>query len=193
MKYFIIFGPPGAGKGTQSVLLSKKYKLTHISTGDMLRKEIESNSELGIQVKKTIEDGKLIDDETILEIIGKIINDKSPEIKGYILDGYPRTLPQAISLDKILNEKGDKIEAVISLEVDENVIYERIARRAQIEGRKDDTDRSIIENRIAQYHKKTEPLIAYYKERGRYYPVKGNTTVEDGFERICSVIDNLNK
>jgi len=193
MKYYIIFGPPGAGKGTQSALLAGKYKLTHISTGDLLRKEIDSKSVLGLKVKAIIENGKFVDDATILEMINNVITSQSPDIKGYILDGYPRTIPQAEALDKILEERNQKVAAVISLEIDEEVIFQRIAHRARIEDRKDDMERATIENRIVQYHRKTEPLIAYYKERGKYYPVNGNKNVEENFNEICSIIDNINK
>jgi len=193
MKYYIIFGPPGAGKGTQSALLAGKYTLTHISTGDLLRKEIDSKSVLGLKVKALIENGKFVDDATILEMINNVITSQSPDIKGYILDGYPRTIPQAEALDKILEERNQKVAAVISLEIDEEVIFQRIAHRARIEDRKDDMERATIENRIVQYHRKTEPLIAYYKERGKYYPVNGNKNVEENFNEICSIIDNIKK
>ncbi|MEA5005169.1 adenylate kinase [bioreactor metagenome] len=191
MKYYIIFGPPGAGKGTQSVLLAEKYTLTHISTGELLRKEIESRSELGLKVKAIIENGKLVDDDTILELLNRVISGTQNGNKGYILDGYPRTIPQAEALDTILAAKGEKIAAVISLEIDEEVIFQRIALRAQLEERKDDMDRATIENRIAQYHRKTEPLIAYYKERGKYFQVNGNKKIDDNFKDICDILDKI--
>lgn len=191
MKYYIIFGPPGAGKGTQSVLLAEKYSLTHISTGELLRKEIESKSELGLKVKAIIENGRLVDDSTILELLNKVISETQNGNKGYILDGYPRTIPQAEALDKILEAKGQKITAVISLEIDEEVIFQRIALRAQLEERKDDMDRATIENRISQYHRKTEPLISYYKEGGRYFQVDGNKSIDDNFRDICDILDKI--
>lgn len=191
MKYYIIFGPPGAGKGTQSVLLAEKYSLTHISTGELLRKEIESKSELGLKVKAIIENGRLVDDATILEMLNKVVSEAQNGNKGYILDGYPRTIPQAEALDEILEAKGQKVTAVISLEIDEEVIFQRIAMRAHMEERKDDMDRATIENRIVQYHKKTEPLIAYYKESGRYYRVNGNKSIDENFKDICDIIDKI--
>ena len=191
MKYYIIFGPPGAGKGTQSVLLAEKYSLTHISTGELLRKEIESKSELGLKVKAIIENGSLVDDATILELLNKVISETLNGNKGYILDGYPRTIPQAEALDRILEAKGQIVTAVISLEIDEEVIFQRIAMRAQMEERKDDMDRATIENRIAQYHRKTEPLISYYKESGRYFQVDGNKSIDDNFKDICDIIDKI--
>jgi len=191
MKFYIILGPPGAGKGTQSALLAKKYSLLHISTGDMLRKEIEAGTELGIQVKQTIESGKLVDDETMLKLIKKIISEPQEGIKGFILDGFPRTLPQAEALDKMLSERKDSISAVIYLDIDEDIIFQRISYRAKMEDRKDDMERSTIENRIVQYHTKTEPLIVYYSNKGIFYRIKGDKSIEENFKEICSIIDKI--
>ena len=189
MKFYIIFGPPGAGKGTQSALLARKYSLLHISTGDMLRKEIEAGTELGVKVKQTIESGKLVEDETMLRLIKKTISEPKEGIKGFILDGFPRTLPQAEALDKMLSERENHISAVIYLDIDEDIMFKRIAYRARMEDRKDDMERSTIENRMVQYHTKTEPLIVYYSNKGILYRIKGDKSIEENFKEICSIID----
>jgi len=189
MKFYIIFGPPGAGKGTQSALLARKYSLLHISTGDMLRKEIEAGTELGVKVKQTIESGKLVEDETMLRLIKKTISEPKEGIKGFIFDGFPRTLPQAEALDKMLSERDNHISAVIYLDIDEDIMFKRIAYRARMEDRKDDMERSTIENRMVQYHTKTEPLIVYYSNKGILYRIKGDKSIEENFKEICSIID----
>ncbi len=191
MKYYIIFGPPGAGKGTQSALLVKKYSLLHISTGEILRREIKAESEIGLMVKSLIDNGKLVDDDTVLNLIEREILLKGKDYKGVILDGYPRNVKQARELENILAKRGSRVMAVISLVVDEDTIVNRIRKRARIENRKDDHDTDTILYRIKTYHACTEPVIDFYKSRGCYYPVDGATSVEDGFESICRIIDKL--
>lgn len=192
MKYYILFGPPGAGKGTHSGLLVKKYSFRHISTGDLLRREIANQSETGKMVKALIDNGELVDDKIVLNLIERETTNSDKECRGFILDGYPRNLKQALELEKILTSRGQKINGVISLMVEEKVIVERIRKRAVIENRKDDLDTETILHRIQTYHSCTEPLIDYYKSKGCYYPVDGSTTIEDGFESICRIIDRLN-
>jgi adenylate kinase len=193
MKYYIIFGPPGAGKGTQSYLLAEKYKLKHISTGELLRDEIDRKTDLGLIAKKIIEGGNLVDDSIVLEMISKeICIPRNNEIEGFILDGFPRNINQAIELDKILSEVGKKVDGVISLEINDDFIIRRIQHRAKIEDRPDDMDFETIQKRIFTYHKKTEPLIAYYKERGKYFPVNGELTIEENFLDICEIINKIN-
>ncbi len=192
MKYYIIFGPPGAGKGTQSYLLAEKFCLRHISTGELLRKEIEKKSELGLLAKSIIDKGCLIDDATVLEMIRKEIFANKPDVSGFILDGFPRTIEQAIALDKLLTSLGRKVDAVISLEIDDDVMIKRIQNRAKIEDRVDDMDFETIQNRIKTYHRKTEPLIKYYTEKGNYFPVNGESSIEEGFHDICKIINKIN-
>lgn len=192
MKYYIIFGPPGAGKGTQSYLLAEQFKLKHISTGELLRKELEQKTELGLLAKSIMESGQLVDDNTILEIMKKEICADNEEVKGFILDGFPRNLYQAKALDKLLITSGRKVDAVISLEINDDLAIKRIQHRAQIEDRKDDMDFETVRNRILTYHKKTEPLIAYYKERGKYFPVNGGSDIEKNFLDICEIINKIN-
>ncbi|MCK9305151.1 MAG: adenylate kinase [Bacteroidales bacterium] len=192
MKYYIIFGPPGAGKGTHSELLVKKFSFLHISTGDLLRREIAKESEIGKKVKSLIDNGELADDETVLRLIENVIICPALECRGFILDGYPRNLKQALELDKLLAKRGSRINGVISLIVDEDTIVGRIRRRALIENRKDDLETETILHRIKTYHTCTEPLIDYYKSKGCYYSVDGSTTIEEGFESICRIIERLN-
>lgn len=191
MKYYIIFGPPGAGKGTQSVLLAEKFNLKHISTGELLRNELEQKTELGLYAKSIMESGQLVDDETVIAIIKKAVNISEGEVTGFIFDGFPRTLDQAVALDKLLETLGKKIDAVIFLEIEEELMITRIQRRALIEDRKDDADIATIRNRIATYHKKTEPLIAYYKGRGKYFPVRGDSGIEENFLELCKIINQV--
>jgi adenylate kinase len=192
MKYYIIFGPPGAGKGTQSSLLVEKYKLKHISTGHLLREEIEKMSEVGIIAKGLIEKGSFVDDSIVLEMIRKVICETDPSVMGFIFDGFPRTISQAKAFDQLLQlHKKRSVNAVLSLEVDDSLIVERINKRAEIEGRRDDSSIETILCRIQTYHKKTEPLIAYYKERGKYFPIKGDLPVEDIFKNICQIMESI--
>ena len=173
MKYYLLFGPPGAGKGTQAKLLVDKYNLRHVSTGDLLRKEISNKTELGLVAKALIDNGNLVDDSIVEKMIENEI-DGNPDAVGFLFDGFPRTVE---SLDK-----------VISIIIDDSLVFERIAHRAAIENRKDDSNPEIIENRIKTYHQKTEPLIRYYKERGKYFEIDGSGAIEDIFKKISELI-----
>lgn len=183
MKYYILFGPPGAGKGTQAKFMVERFNLMHISTGDLLRKEIAANTELGLKAKALIEAGNLVPDEVVEGMIESVFN-RSKEVSGFILDGFPRTIAQAEVLDNILAKNDEEVTKVISLEIADTTISERIRHRAEIEGRKDDADPATIQNRIATYHQKTEPLIGYYKEKGKYYAIPGEQSIEEVFELI---------
>ena len=193
MRYYIIFGPPGVGKGTQSKLIAEKYNLKHISTGELLRKEIREGSEIGKMAHDIIGRGELIADDIIFELLKKeVSNINGPHI-GFILDGFPRTINQAIALEKMLEEIGNgKLNAIISLEADDEILKQRIMKRATIEGRQDDASPDIISNRIKTYYNQTSPLISFYKERKKYYPIVGTVTIEEAFKEISSVIDNIN-
>lgn len=172
MKYYILFGPPGAGKGTQAGCLAEKYNLMHVSTGELLRNEIAAGTELGKQAKSLIEAGKLVPDE-VVEGMMKSLFESNPDKSGFLLDGFPRTLGQASDLDKILAERGEKVNAVISIMIQDETIQKRLAHRAEIEGRADDANPETIKNRIATYHKQTEPLIEFYRNAGKYREVDG--------------------
>ena len=188
MKYYIMFGPPGAGKGTQAKLMVEKFNLRHISTGEALRKEISAGSELGIKAKALIEKGAFVSDEIVEGIIENEIAGNSGA-SGFIFDGFPRTTAQAEALDEILAKRGEEVTAVISIMIDGATVKERIRHRAEIENRKDDMDEATIENRIRTYHEKTEPLIGYYKKQNRYMEIKGEGGIEAIFGRICEIIE----
>lgn len=187
MNYYILFGPPGAGKGTQAALMVDKYNLRHVSTGDLLRKEIAAKTELGKLAKSLIEAGNLVDDSIVEKMIENEIDSHS-EVKGFIFDGFPRTTKQAEYLDSMLAKRGHKIEKVISFIIDDKKVFERIRHRAEIEGRKDDAESSTIQNRIETYHSKTEPLIGYYKNCGKYCEINGDGTIEDIFNRVTKLL-----
>ncbi len=192
MKYLIIFGPPGAGKGTQSSLIIDKYSFKHISTGELLRREISAGSSVGIIAKELINKGQFVEDEVVLDIIRREIKNISPGVKGFIFDGFPRNISQARSLDTLLREFGkNSVDAILSLEVDDNLIVERIKKRALEEGRGDDSSIETILNRIRTYHAKTEPLINYYKNQNRYYKIEGDLPIDKIFGNICSIIEGL--
>lgn len=179
MKYYILFGPPGAGKGTQAGVISEKYNLKHISTGELLRAEIASGSELGKQAKALIDDGKLVPDSVVEGMI-KNAFDTIKGVNGFLLDGFPRTLGQAQDLDKILADRGESVSGVLSLMISDETVFKRIHHRAEIEGRADDASDETIRHRIATYHSQTEPLIDYYKKAGKYNEVNGeNCTIEE--------------
>lgn len=190
MKYYILFGPPGAGKGTQATAMVEKYNLHHISTGALLRKEIAAGTELGKLAKSLIEKGNLVPDEVVESMIENEFKTVTG-IDGFLLDGFPRTLPQAEALDKILEKNGEQVTATVSIMIPDSLIMERIKGRALKEGRADDASEDIINNRIVTYHNQTEPLIEYYSTAGKYNEIDGVGTVEDVRDRIFSVMDKF--
>lgn len=173
MKYYILFGPPGAGKGTQAGAIAEKFNLKHVSTGELLRAEIAAGTELGRQAKTLIEAGNLVPDSVVEGMIENLFNTLKG-VDGFLLDGFPRTLGQAEDLDKMLSARGEKVDAVISLMISDSTIRERLKGRAAIEGRADDANEETIPNRIATYHQKTEPLINFYKAAGKYHELNGD-------------------
>jgi len=186
----VLFGPPGAGKGTQAAVLSKAYRLIHLSTGDILREEIASGTAIGLQAKDIICHGELVPDELVIELIREKL-DKNPEAKGFLFDGFPRTVPQAEALDKLLIHYGRNVSAMLSLEVAKEELIARLTNRGTTSGRSDDADQKIIENRIQVYIDKTEPLIKYYKNAGKYESINGIGSVEEITNRLKICIDNL--
>jgi adenylate kinase len=189
MLNIVIFGAPGAGKGTQSELIIKKYGLHHISTGDILRQEIEDRTPSGIIAQEYIDQGYLVPDQLTIDILAKTL-DKYPQSKGYIFDGFPRTLSQGKELDAMLIGKGTAIAAVISLSVEEKELISRLLKRGEFSGRTDDNI-DVIRKRLNVYKEQTEPLKEYYKKKGKLFDIKGYNTIEDIFERITEVIDLL--
>ncbi|MBP5172918.1 MAG: adenylate kinase [Bacteroidales bacterium] len=193
MKYYIMFGPPGAGKGTHAVALRDKYNLCHLSTGELLRAEIAAGTGLGRQAQKLIEGGNLVPDEVVERMIEKRFNSIT-DVEGFLLDGFPRTLGQANDLDKMLAARGDSVTAVISLMIPDEMVHQRIRRRAAIEGRADDASDVVIQNRINTYHAQTEPLIDYYKKQGKYFEVQADAdTIEENRARVLDLMAKINK
>ena len=190
MKYYILFGPPGAGKGTQATAMVEKYNLPHISTGALLRKEIAAGTELGLQAKALIENGCLVPDEVVEGMIESEFKTVTG-VDGFLLDGFPRTLPQAEALDQILAKTGEEVTATVSIMIPDAMIMERIKGRALKEGRADDASEDIINNRIVTYHNQTEPLIEYYGKVEKYHEIDGIGTIEDVRDRIFSVMDKF--
>jgi adenylate kinase len=189
MVNFLIFGPPGSGKGTQSVRLAEKFKLKHLSTGDMLRAEIAAGTTLGKKMSSIMSKGELVPDEVVIEMIAAKI-DTTKDCAGFLFDGFPRTVAQTEALEKMLNERGMKIDSMLVLDVDHDELVKRLILRADQSGRPDDRDPEVIENRIDVYKAKTEPIIEYCRKRGIYQPVNGMGTIEDIFGRLSK---NMNK
>jgi adenylate kinase len=188
MLNIVLFGPPGAGKGTQAEKLIEKYKLVHLSTGDILRAELKAETELGKEAKKYMEKGELVPDSVVIGMIeGKI--DANQEAKGFIFDGFPRTTAQAEALDNMLVKKGAPITRMLALFVDDDELIKRLLLRGKESGRADDQDQSIIENRIKVYNKETAPVIDFYKKQNKYIAIDGIGSIDDIFNRLCQAID----
>jgi len=183
MVNFLIFGPPGSGKGTQSVRLAEKFNLLHLSTGDMLRAEITAGTELGKKMSLIMSKGELVPDEVVIEMIAYKI-DNSKGSAGFLFDGFPRTVAQTVSLEKMLNDRGMKIDQMLVLDVDHDELVKRLIARAELSGRPDDKDPAVIENRIDVYKEKTEPIIHYCEQKRIYQPVNGMGTIDDIFKRL---------
>jgi len=187
MLNIVIFGPPGAGKGTQSQLIIDKYNLAHLSTGDILRNEMANNTPLGIKAKKLIEKGNLVPDDIVIGMVKNKIESNTNQ-NGFIFDGFPRTIEQAEALDKLLKEKNTSISVMIALEVEEEELVERLLKRCEEEGRSDD-NLETIRNRIKVYNDVTCLVCNYYDETGRYKSISGTGSIEEIFDRITKVID----
>ena len=190
MKYFILFGPPGAGKGTQATAMVENYNLRHISTGELLRKEIADGTELGLKAKSLIDAGALVPDEIVEGMIESVFR-KTTGVNGFLLDGFPRTVAQADALDAMLAKNSEEVTAVVSIMIPDEMIRERIKHRASIEGRADDANDDTISNRIRTYHDKTEPLVEYYKGKGKYHEIDGTGTIEDVRKAIAALMDRF--
>ncbi len=185
---FILFGPPGSGKGTQSVKIAEKYSLAHISTGDIFRKNICEKTELGLKVQGLIEKGELVPDELLIEILEDAIDSFNGK-SGYVFDGFPRTTQQAKDLDVIMNKRSDSVSMVLALDVNDDEIITRLLKRAEVQGRKDDT-RDVIENRINVYNSQTQPLIDFYTEKKKLVSVNGIGSIDEIFNEVCKIIDD---
>lgn len=191
MKYYVLFGPPGAGKGTHAGALAQKYNLKHLSTGELLRAEIAAGTPLGIQARDLIAAGNLVPDEVVEGMIEAAF-DSIKDVDGFLLDGFPRTLPQAEALDRITAARNSEVTGVISIMIPDEEVFRRIARRAEIEGRADDASQATIAHRIETYHAQTEPLIEYYRNAGKYHEVNGYPgTIEEVRERVLTMVESI--
>lgn len=188
MKYYVLFGPPGAGKGTQAGAMVERYNLCHISTGELLRSEIAAGTELGVKAKALIDNGNLVPDQVVEDMIeAKFRGTKG--VDGFLLDGFPRTLAQAEALDSMVEKHGENVTACISIMIPDSLIKTRIAHRALVEDRADDARPEVVEHRIETYHAKTEPLIQFYKAAGKYKEIDGTGTIEEVRSRIFEAMD----
>lgn len=190
MLNIVLFGPPGAGKGTQAVKIIEKYKLVHLSTGDILRSELAAKTALGVEAKKFMDKGELVPDSVVIGMIESKI-DHHADAKGFIFDGFPRTTAQAEALDKLLNKKGTPISIMLSLEVEKDELVKRLLGRGQESGRSDDQDVTVIENRIKVYNTETAPVKGFYEKQNKYKTVAGMGSIYEIFDRLCDAINKV--
>ncbi|MBR2084076.1 MAG: adenylate kinase [Muribaculaceae bacterium] len=191
MLNIVIFGAPGSGKGTQSDKLIDHYHLFHISTGDVLRDNIRRGTELGKTAKGYIDQGQLVPDELIIDILAQVLDEnKDKASEGVIFDGFPRTIPQAEALEQLLADRGTQIDAVVGLEVPEDELIQRILLRGKMSGRADDNEET-ARKRLEVYHNQTSPLKAYYEEQGKYRAINGLGSIDGIFDLIKAELDNV--
>jgi adenylate kinase len=190
MLNLVLFGPPGAGKGTQSENLIRKYKLVHLSTGDILRSEIAAGTALGLEAKSLMDQGLLVPDAVVIGMISSKL-DQNKDAKGFIFDGFPRTIAQADALDNLLEEKGTEITSMIALEVGDEELEKRLLGRGKDSGRADDQNIDIIRKRIKEYNDKTAPLKDYYSKQNKFQSVLGIGTIDEIFHRISDTIEKV--
>ena len=190
MLNIVLFGPPGAGKGTQSDRLIDKYKLVHLSTGDIFRSNIKDETDLGLMAKKFMNKGELVPDSVTIKMLRDVVL-KNPEANGFIFDGFPRTNNQAIALDEFLSELNTSITVMLSLDVEEEELKTRLLKRAEVSGRADDADESIIKNRISVYNAETAPVKGFYSNQNKLISVDGEGSIDDITNRLYAEIDSL--
>lgn len=186
----VLFGKPGAGKGTQAQFLKEKYNLTHISTGDVFRFNLKNDTELGKQAKVFIDQGGLVPDEITINMLANEVSNNMDKA-GFLFDGFPRTIKQAEALEELLKEKNIKFVATIGIDADDEILVSRILERGKTSGRSDDQDENKIRNRYTEYNEKTAPLISYYEGKSKYTAIDGIGTIEEVTERLSKVIDTL--
>ncbi|MCH8904647.1 MAG: adenylate kinase [Bacteroidetes bacterium] len=186
----ILFGPPGSGKGTQAVNLKERYNLLHISTGDLFRNELASETPLGLEAKGYMDKGVLVPDSIVIGMIEKKLDEEN-NVDGVIYDGFPRTIDQATALDEMLRNKNTGIDLVLALEVSEEELTRRILKRGESSGRADDQDESIIKERVREYEEKTATLAKYYEEQNKFVSLKGEGSVEDISESLYNEVDKV--
>jgi adenylate kinase len=190
MLNIVLFGPPGAGKGTQSEKLIEQYQLKHLSTGDIFRANIKGETELGVLAKSYMNKGALVPDEVTINML-KAELDNNPDAKGFIFDGFPRTTPQAEALDALLGQSNTGITSMLALEVPEEELRDRLANRAKTSGRVDDADPKVIQNRIDTYNRETAPVKSFYQEQNKFQEINGLGTVDDITKRLFIAIDGI--
>ncbi len=186
----VLFGKPGAGKGTQAEFLKEKYNLTHLSTGDIFRFNIKNETDLGKLAKTFMDKGDLVPDEVTIKMLQNEV-DRNPNSAGFLFDGFPRTIAQAEALDDFLFSKNDKITATIALDADDEILVQRLLERGKTSGRPDDQDEEKIRNRYQEYNEKTAPLMQYYQNQDKFFAVNGIGKIEEVTERLSNVIENL--
>lgn len=184
----VLFGPPGSGKGTQSEKLIALYALKHLSTGDLLRSEIAAQTPLGLEAKTIMDKGQLVPDEVVIGMISASL-DNNPQARGFLFDGFPRTVAQAEALDRLLELKGTQINIMLALEVDEEELVKRLLNRGLTSGRSDDTNEAVIRSRIAEYETKTAVVANYYHKGGKMKSIPGIGSIDEIFSRLCAEID----
>ena len=190
MTNIVLFGPPGAGKGTQANFLKVKYNLVHISTGDVFRYNIKNETALGMLAKSYMDKGELVPDKVTIDMLNAEV-EKNADANGFIFDGFPRTDAQAKALDELMDSKDSQINAMIALEVEDEILVKRILERGKTSGRPDDADENIIRNRITEYYNKTSILKDYYSDKGKYFGINGVGSIEEITQRLSAVIDKL--
>ncbi len=186
----VIFGKPGAGKGTQAAILKEKYDLKHISTGDVFRHNIKNGTPLGVLAKSFIDKGDLVPDQVTIDMLKDEV-EKAPDAAGFIFDGFPRTVAQAEALDEFLHSRSMQVDATIALEAKDEVLMERLLKRGKESGRSDDQDPEKIRNRFEEYNQKTAPLREYYEKQGKFHSINGVDGIDAISERICEIIDSI--
>ena len=190
MTNLVLFGKPGAGKGTQAAFLKDKYNLVHISTGDIFRYNIKNETKLGKLAQSYMDKGDLVPDEVTIQMLQEEV-EKNPNAEGFIFDGFPRTIAQAEALDAFLSSKGMRIHGTLALEADNEALIKRLVERGKVSGRTDDQDEEKIRNRFTEYNEKTAPLIAFYQAQGKYHPINGIGTIEEITTRLSETIDKI--
>lgn len=190
MIHIILIGPPGSGKGTQAKQISQKYNLTHLSTGDILRNEVKNQTPLGLQAKSIMDKGELVSDEIVIGMIQNFI-ENTKHTSGFLYDGFPRTVAQAKALDYMLAQKNNTVSAILFMHAQDDVFIERLQKRAQIEGRTDDADISVIKKRLVEYYEKTLPVKEYYEKHFThiFHTIHAEQDIDKVFKDICEVID----
>lgn len=186
----VLFGKPGAGKGTQAEFLKDQYNLVHISTGDIFRYNLKNNTELGKEAKTYMDRGDLVPDELTIKMLQDEV-EKNLQATGFLFDGFPRTIAQAEALDNFLASKGWDVTATVALEANDEILIQRLLERGKTSGRADDQDESKIRNRYDEYNEKTAPLIDYYTQKGLFYSVNGIGTIEEVTRRLSTIIDDF--